>query len=366
MPISTSREAPPARLMVTGGCGFIGSALVRHLVGNRRASVLNIDKLTYAGDPSTVAEVAADPLYCFSQSDIGDARALAQLFDDFRPDAVFHLAAESHVDRSIDGPAEFIKTNIVGTHVLLEAALKYHRSLSGERREAFRFVHISTDEVYGSLALEDSARFNEASRYAPNSPYAATKASSDHLARAWSRTYGLPVIISNCSNNYGPFQFPEKLIPTMIIAAVEGRPLPVYGTGANVRDWLFVEDHVGALTMLLDKGEPGETYLIGGGYEKSNIDLVHELCAVLDELLPQSKFRPHKKLISFVKDRPAHDLRYAVDDSRLRSELSWSPRETFQTGLRRTVAWYLDNRTWWERLGQHRYQGERLGLMMPR
>ena len=365
MRISTLVRTVPARVMVTGGCGFIGSALVRHLIAQRRAPVLNIDKLTYAGDPSTVAEVAGDPLYRFSQCDIGDARTLAQLFEDFQPDAVFHLAAESHVDRSIDGPAEFIKTNIVGTHVLLDAALKYFKSLSSKRREAFRLIHVSTDEVYGSLGLQDTARFNEASRYAPNSPYAATKASSDHLARAWNRTYGLPVIISNCSNNYGPFQFPEKLIPTMIIAAVEGRPLPVYGTGSNVRDWLFVEDHVKALIKLLDDGTPGETYLVGGGFEKANIDLVHEVCTVLDEFLPQSPYRPHHKLIRFVEDRPAHDLRYAVDDRRLRLELSWSPKETFHTGLRRTVSWYLANRAWWERLRQHRYRGERLGLMLP-
>jgi dTDP-glucose 4,6-dehydratase len=354
------------RVLVTGGAGFIGSALVRHLVGSLAATVLNVDKLTYAGDSSTVADVASSPRYRFARCDIADAPTLTQLFDSFQPDAVIHLAAESHVDRSIDGPAEFIQTNIVGTHVLLEVSLRYFRSLGGDRREAFRFLHISTDEVFGSLSLDDTGRFDELTRYAPNSPYAATKASSDLLSRAWNRTYGLPVIISNCSNNYGPFQFPEKLIPTMVIAGVEGRPLPVYGTGANVRDWLFVEDHVQALITLLERGQAGETYVIGGGYEKSNIELVHELCQILDELIPQSKFRPHRNLISFVKDRPAHDLRYAVDDRRMRSELSWRPLETLSTGLRKTVAWYLDNRVWWERLRRERYGGERLGLMTPK
>lgn len=358
----TNPDAGHERFLVTGGCGFIGSALVRHLVGERRVRVLNLDKLTYAGDPSTVASVADDPLYAFAEIDICDGASVSRALAEFRPHAVMHLAAESHVDRSIDGPSEFISTNVVGTFTMLEAALRHWQGLDEAAREGFRFLHVSTDEVYGSLPLEGEARFDEASRYAPNSPYAASKAGSDHLARAWGRTYGLPVLVSNCSNNYGPFQFPEKLIPTMILAALEGRSLPVYGEGLNVRDWLHVEDHVRALLAVVERGKPGRTYLIGGGAERRNIDLVRALCAVLDELLPASDHQPHADLIRYVTDRPAHDLRYAVDDARLRSELGWRPMRDLETGLRQTVGWYLDNRAWWQRLRAERYDGGRLGL----
>src|SRR5215469_3609859 len=361
MAYGNGQELRQRKVLVTGGCGFIGSALVRHLVDGCGARVLNIDALTYAGDSSTVADVADSPQYQFEHLNICNAVRLTEIVRRFEPDAIIHLAAESHVDRSIDRPADFIQTNIVGTYALLEAALTYYRSLTGSRREEFRFLHISTDEVYGSLDHND-APFTEVSQIRPNSPYAASKAASDHLVRAWSVTYRLPVIISNCSNNYGPFQYPEKMIPIMVLSAMHGLPLPVYGSGENVRDWLFVEDHVAALVMLLVSGRPGETYLIGGGAEIRNIDLVRQLCAVLDDLRPGCAGFPHEKLISFVPDRPGHDLRYAIDSSKIRTELGWQPRESFASGLQKTVRWYFANEPWWrERLGGRRI-GERLGL----
>jgi dTDP-glucose 4,6-dehydratase len=339
------------RIVVTGGCGFIGSALVRHLVGNCGARVLNVDKLTYAGTESSVEAVARLPEYEFLRLDICEAAKLAEAIGRFQPDAIAHLAAESHVDRSIDGPADFIQTNVVGTYALLEVSLGYYRTLSEHERQRFRFLHISTDEVYGALG-HGAPPFTERSQYLPNSPYSASKAASDHLVRAWGKTYGLPVVISNCSNNYGPYQFPEKMIPTMILSALAGRPMPVYGTGENVRDWLFVDDHVSALVALLAAGRPGETYLVGGGAELRNIDLVRALCGVLDELRPGCAETPHEKLISFVKDRPGHDLRYAVDSGKIRAELGWQPQRDFRSGLRSTVRWYLENEGWWrERLG---------------
>ena len=361
MAFGNGQELHGRKILVTGGCGFIGSALVRHLVDGCGARVLNIDALTYAGDSSTVASIAHSPRYQFKQLNICDAVRLTEAVRRFEPDAIMHLAAESHVDRSIDRPADFIQTNILGTFALLEAALTYYRSLAKSNREQFRFLHISTDEVYGALDHED-APFTEASQIRPNSPYAASKAASDHLVRAWCVTYGLPAIVSNCSNNYGAFQYPEKLIPTMILSALHGFPLPVYGSGENVRDWLFVEDHVAALVMLLVLGQPGETYLIGGSAEIRNIDLVHQLCSVMDDLRPGCAEFPHEKLISFVADRPGHDLRYAIDASKIRAELGWQPRESFASGLQKTVRWYLANEAWWKnRLGGRKI-GERLGL----
>ena len=349
------------KVLVTGGCGFIGSALVRGLMRDCEAHVLNIDKLTYAGSPSTVAPVAHLRGYEFARIDIADSARVDEAIGHFEPDALVHLAAESHVDRSIDGPADFIQTNVIGTYTLLETSLRYYRSLPENKRQQFRFLHISTDEVYGALGHED-APFTENTQHRPNSPYSASKAASDHLVRAWGKTYGLPVIISNCSNNYGPFQFPEKMIPTMILSALHGQTLPLYGMGENVRDWLFVEDHVAALMQLLVAGRPGETYLVGGGAELRNIELVQELCGVLDELRPGRAERPHAQLIQFVPDRPGHDLRYAVDSSKIRAELGWQPKETLTSGLRRTVRWYLDNEPWWrERLGTVAI-GERMGL----
>ena len=346
---------------MTGGCGFIGSALVRTLVRECEANVLNIDKLTYAGCPSTVASVAQLRNYEFARIDITDSVRLENAVSRFEPDAIVHLAAESHVDRSIDGPADFIQTNVVGTYTLLEASLRYHRSLPEEKRQQFRFLHISTDEVYGALGHGDTP-FTEETQHRPNSPYSASKAASDHLVRAWGKTYGLPAIISNCSNNYGPYQFPEKMIPTMILSALHGQTLPVYGTGENVRDWLFVEDHVSALLHILLVGRLGETYLVGGGAEMRNIDLVRELCGVLDDLRPDCAERSHEKLIRFVPDRPGHDLRYAVDSRKIRTELGWQPKESLASGLRRTVRWYLDNEPWWrERLGTNAI-GQRMGL----
>jgi dTDP-glucose 4,6-dehydratase len=353
---------PNRRILVTGGCGFIGSALVRHLAGCLGLEILNIDKLTYAGTTATVAPVAAMPNYRFAQFDICDAPKITQAIEAFQPDAIVHLAAESHVDRSIDEPAEFIRTNVLGTYTLLDAALRHYRSLPAGRRDAFRFVHISTDEVYGALTHHD-APFTEESQYRPNSPYSASKASSDHLARAWWRTYGLPVIISNCSNNYGPYQFPEKMVPTMILSSLHGRALPVYGAGDNVRDWLYVQDHVEALVCLLANGRAGETYAIGGGAELRNIDLVREICAVMDEMRPACPHVPHKKLISFVPDRPGHDLRYAIDSSKIRKEIGWLPKESFATGLRHTVRWYLENEDWWRGRVGDAIVGQRLGLM---
>jgi dTDP-glucose 4,6-dehydratase len=349
------------KIVVTGGAGFIGSAVVRQLINETDATVINVDKLTYAGDLESVAEVSGSPRYHFEKIDICDASALQRLFAEHRPDAVMHLAAESHVDRSIDGPGQFIQTNIVGTYTLLEAALAYWQRLSGEDRARFRFHHVSTDEVYGSLDRDD-ARFTEETPYQPNSPYSASKAASDHLVRAWHHTYGLPVVISNCSNNYGPYHFPEKLIPLMIIKALRGEPLPLYGTGDNVRDWLYVEDHARALWQVLHEGKVGEFYNIGAGNELTNLQVVRAICALLDELIPGSGFRPHANLIAFVADRPGHDKRYAIDATKITRELGWRPRETFESGLRKTVQWYLDHRSWWERIAERGYQGDRLGL----
>lgn len=345
------------KILVTGGAGFIGSAVVRSLV-SRGDTVLNVDNLTYAANLDSLVDVTGAANYRFERADICDAGALHRIFSAHQPEAVMHLAAESHVDRSIDGPAAFIQTNVVGTQVLLEVARAYWSELEGSRKERFRFHHVSTDEVFGSLGVEGA--FREDTAYSPNSPYSASKASSDHLVRAWFHTFGLPTLITNCSNNYGPRQFPEKLVPLTILNALEGKNLPVYGKGENIRDWLFVDDHVEGLLAVLDGGTPGGTYNIGGGAERRNIDVVTAICELMDELAPKS--RPHAELISFVADRPGHDLRYAVDASKIRRELSWSPREDFLSGLRKTVRWYLDNRSWWERIRSGAYRGERLGL----
>jgi len=348
------------RIVVTGGAGFIGSALCRHLVAEGSAQLLNLDKLTYAANLESLALIAGHPRYRFEKADICDAAALKRLFADFRPDAVLHLAAESHVDRSIDGPAAFIDTNILGTYRLLEAARDYCRGLSEPARAGFRFIHVSTDEVYGSLGVDGA--FSEETPYRPNSPYSASKAAADHLARAWHHTYGLPVIVTNCSNNYGPYQFPEKLIPLTIVNAIAGKRLPVYGKGLNRRDWLHVEDHVRGLALVLQKGEAGGKYNFGGGAERSNIEVVREICTILDRLRPAAYGGRHDRLIEFVADRPGHDLRYAIDASHARRALGWRPREDFTSGLEKTVRWYLDNRDWHERAMKDRYGGERLGL----
>ena len=352
------------RILVTGGAGFIGSALIRHLIRDTEHSVLNLDKLTYAGNLESLAEVADSDRYQFLQADIADRERVSEALIEFQPDAIMHLAAESHVDRSIDGPAEFIQTNIVGTYQLLEATRAYWQSLPTERREAFRFHHISTDEVYGDLHGVDDL-FTETTPYAPSSPYSASKASSDHLVRAWQRTYGLPVLITNCSNNYGPYHFPEKLIPLVILNALDGKPLPVYGNGTQVRDWLFVEDHARALFKVVSEGEVGETYNIGGHNEQKNIDVVRGICALLEELAPHKPegLERFEDLITFVKDRPGHDLRYAIDASKIERELGWVPQETFETGLRKTVQWYLNNLEWCRRVQDGSYQRERLGAL---
>ncbi|HVB17157.1 MAG TPA: dTDP-glucose 4,6-dehydratase [Stellaceae bacterium] len=348
------------KILVTGGAGFIGSAVCRLLVGELGMTVLNIDKLTYAANLASLKPVEGDPRYAFQRADIADRPALAALFASFAPDAVLHLAAESHVDRSIDGPGAFIKTNIEGTYVLLEAALDYWRGLPAERARQFRFHHVSTDEVFGSLGPE--GRFSETSRYQPNSPYAASKAASDHLVQAWHETFGLPTVLSNCSNNYGPYHFPEKLIPLVILKALHGEEIPVYGKGDNVRDWLYVEDHARALHAVLSGGRPGDSYNIGGDAERTNLDVVTAICDLLDEMQPNSPYRPHARLITFVADRPGHDRRYAMDATKIRGELGWHPRESFNSGLRKTVAWYLDNRWWWEPIWSERYRGARLGV----
>jgi dTDP-glucose 4,6-dehydratase len=348
-----------ARILVTGGAGFIGSALCRHLIAETNSAVINLDKLTYAANPESLAPIAGNPRYAFEQADICDAAALQRIFERHRPDAVMHLAAESHVDRSIDGPAAFIETNVVGTSILLEAAREYWRGLDEAARAAFRFIHVSTDEVYGSLG--ESGLFREDTPYAPNSPYSASKAGADHLARAWYHTYGLPVIITNCSNNYGPCQFPEKLIPLMIINALAGRDLPVYGRGENRRDWLHVEDHVRGLCLALTAGKPGGKYNFGGGAERSNLEVVRTICAILDRSRPDSA-GSRERLIRFVTDRPGHDLRYAVDAAHAQRELGWAPRSTFESGLEATVNWYLANAHWWQGAMKGRYDGGRLGL----
>jgi len=348
------------KIIITGGAGFIGSAVIRHLITASEHEVLNVDKLTYAGNLESLSSVAEHPRYHFSQLDICDANAVAKMLADFQPDAIMHLAAESHVDRSIDGPAEFITTNILGTYTLLEGTRQYWLGLSDEAKAAFRFHHVSTDEVYGSLG--DEGLFTETTAYQPNSPYSASKASSDHLVRAWHHTYDFPVVTTNCSNNYGGFQFPEKLIPLMILNALSGKALPIYGKGDNIRDWLYVDDHARALCLVLEKGELGETYNIGGHNEKTNLEVVHTLCDILDELRPDSPHCPHKNLITYVTDRPGHDKRYAIDASKIQRELDWTPEETFDTGLRKTVEWYLNNETWWQHVLDGSYQGQRLGL----
>ena len=334
-----------AKFLITGGAGFIGSAVVRHIIENTQDSAVNVDKLTYAGNLESLESVENNPRYAFEQVDICDAKALARVFEQHKPDAVMHLAAESHVDRSIDDPAAFIETNIVGTYTLLEAARAYWNTLSDEKKAAFRFHHISTDEVYGDLEGTDDL-FTETTPYAPSSPYSASKASSDHLVRAWLRTYGLPTIITNCSNNYGPFHFPEKLIPLMILNALEGKPLPVYGNGQQIRDWLFVEDHARALYKVVTEGEVGETYNIGGHNEKTNIDVVHTICGLLEELVPNKPegVAKYEDLITYVKDRPGHDMRYAINAAKIGRELGWKPQETFESGIRKTVEWYLKNK----------------------
>tara|TARA_R110002072_G_scaffold4663_6_gene32537 strand:- start:35418 stop:36500 length:1083 start_codon:yes stop_codon:yes gene_type:complete len=348
------------RILVTGGAGFIGSAVVRHIIEDTADSVVNVDKLTYAGNLESLAGISHHERYSFEQVDICDRAGLDRVFDQHQPDVVMHLAAESHVDRSIDAPADFIQTNIVGTYTLLEAARAYWDKMTPAGKAAFRFHHISTDEVYGDLEGPEDL-FTETTPYAPSSPYSASKASSDHLVRAWRRTYGLPTLVTNCSNNYGPYHFPEKLIPHIILNAIQGKPLPVYGDGRQVRDWLFVEDHARALHTVLRQGEVGETYNIGGHNEKQNIEVVTAICALLDELHPDSPVTPHAALITFVQDRPGHDLRYAIDASKIQRELGWAPEETFESGLRKTVAWYLANQQWWQRVLSGDYQLSRLG-----
>lgn len=350
------------KILVTGGAGFIGSAVVRHIIENTQDSVVNVDKLTYAGNLESLESVENNPRYTFEQVDICDAKALARVFEQHKPDAVMHLAAESHVDRSIDGPAAFIETNIVGTYTLLEATRAYWNTLSNEKKVAFRFHHISTDEVYGDLEGTDDL-FTETTPYAPSSPYSASKASSDHLVRAWLRTYGLPTIVTNCSNNYGPFHFPEKLIPLMILNALDGKPLPVYGNGQQIRDWLFVEDHARALYKVVTEGKVGETYNIGGHNEKANIDVVRTICQLLEELVPNKPkgVVKYEDLITYVKDRPGHDVRYAIDATKINQELGWKPQETFESGIRKTVEWYLNNKKWWSRVLDGSYNRERLG-----
>ena len=371
------------KILVTGGAGFIGSAVVRHLVNDTEHSVINLDKLTYAGNLESLESVSDNPRYAFEQVDICDAVQVQRVFAEHQPDAVMHLAAESHVDRSIDGPGEFIQTNIVGTYVLLEAARAYWSQLPEERKQAFRFHHISTDEVYGDLPHPDDQPgkelplFTETTAYAPSSPYSASKAGSDHLVRAWQRTYGLPVLVTNCSNNYGPFQFPEKLIPLVILNALEGKPLPIYGRGEQIRDWLYVEDHARALVQVIIRGQPGETYNIGGHNEKTNLEVVHEICRILDELVPRAvageavdapstaavagKGNSYAELITHVADRPGHDRRYAIDAGKIERELGWLPQETFTSGLRKTVQWYLDNQQWCQHVQDGSYQRQRLG-----
>nr|CBA03564.1 dTDP-glucose 4,6-dehydratase [Neisseria meningitidis alpha153] len=350
------------KILVTGGAGFIGSAVVRHIINDTQDAVVNVDKLTYAGNLESLESVANHPRYAFEQVDICDRAALDRVFAEHQPDAVMHLAAESHVDRSIDGPAAFIETNIVGTYTLLEAARAYWHDMPPEKKAAFRFHHISTDEVYGDLHGTDDL-FTETTPYAPSSPYSASKASSDHLVRAWLRTYGLPTIVTNCSNNYGPYHFPEKLIPLMILNALDGKPLPVYGDGMQIRDWLFVEDHARALYQVVTEGVVGETYNIGGHNEKANIEVVKTICTLLEELVPEKPagVARYEDLITFVQDRPGHDVRYAVDAAKIRRDLGWLPLETFESGLRKTVQWYLDNKTWWQNVLNGSYRLERLG-----
>ncbi len=349
-------------ILITGGAGFIGSAVIRHLIQNTAHTVINVDKLTYAGNLDSIAMVADSPRYRFEQVDICDADEVARLFRQYQPDGIMHLAAESHVDRSIDGPSAFIQTNILGTYTLLEGARSYWNTLPAEQKASFRFHHISTDEVYGSLG--ETGLFTEETCYQPNSPYSASKASSDHLVRAWHHTYGLPVVTTNCSNNYGPYHFPEKLIPLIILNALEGKPLPVYGNGQQIRDWLYVEDHARALTLVFEQGKIGEEYNIGGHNEQKNLHVVETICDILEQLKPErpAGLNNYRDLIIFVQDRPGHDQRYAIDASKIKRELGWVPQETFETGLRKTVDWYINNETWWHRVRDGSYQGQRLGL----
>lgn len=351
------------RVLITGGAGFIGSAVIRHIIVNTNDEVVNVDKLTYAGNLESLDDVVSNSRYSFEQVDICDAAEIERIFASYRPDCVMHLAAESHVDRSIDGPAEFIATNIVGTYTLLEAARKYWGQLDTTEKENFKFHHISTDEVFGDLEGTDEL-FTEQTAYAPSSPYSASKASSDHLVRAWYRTYGLPTLITNCSNNYGPYHFPEKLIPLMILNALDGKPLPVYGKGNQIRDWLYVEDHARALYAVISKGAVGQTYNIGGHNEKQNIEVVELICELLEELAAQKppEVVRYRDLITFVADRPGHDIRYAIDASKIENDLGWVPEESFETGLRKTVQWYLSNADWWKRVLNGSYQRERLGV----
>lgn len=355
------------KILVTGGAGFIGSAVIRHIIEHTNDSIINVDKLTYAGNLESLSEVSGNDRYSFEPVDICNREELNRVFEQHKPDAVMHLAAESHVDRSIDGPAAFIETNIVGTYILLEAARAYWSDLSADKKAAFRFHHISTDEVYGDLEGTDDL-FTETTPYAPSSPYSASKASSDHLVRSWQRTYGLPTIVTNCSNNYGPYHFPEKLIPLMILNALEGKALPVYGDGMQSRDWLFVEDHARALYKVVTEGEVGETYNIGGHNEKANIEVVRTICQLLEELVPDNPYAlksggaGFEQLITYVTDRPGHDVRYAIDAAKISNDLGWSPEETFETGIRKTVLWYLDNKAWWSRVLDGSYCRERLGI----
>jgi dTDP-glucose 4,6-dehydratase len=343
------------KILVTGGAGFIGSAVIRHILANTDDAVVNVDKLTYAGNLDSLMGSERTPRYAFEHVDICDRAQMDRVFAEHRPDRVMHLAAESHVDRSITGPAAFVETNVIGTYTLLEAARQYWSQLDAEKQAAFRFHHISTDEVYGDLEGPEDL-FTETTPYQPSSPYSASKASSDHLVRAWQRTYGLPTLITNCSNNYGPCHFPEKLIPLIILNALEGKALPIYGKGNQIRDWLYVEDHARALYQVVTEGEVGETYNIGGHNEKQNIEVVHTVCALLDELCPQSPHRPHAQLITHVQDRPGHDVRYAIDASKIQRELGWTPVETFESGIRKTVQWYLDNPEWVNRVKSGAYQ----------
>ena len=351
------------KILLTGGAGFIGSNLVRHLLATPEHDVLNVDKLTYAGNAHSLADLADNPRYRFAQTDICDAAAITALFADFQPDWVMHLAAESHVDRSIDGPGEFVQTNVVGTFTLLQAARAHYAGLEGAARERFRFLHVSTDEVYGSLGAE--GLFTETTPYDPHSPYSASKAASDHLARAWHDTYGLPVLVTNCSNNYGPYQFPEKLIPVVILKALRGEPIPVYGKGENIRDWLYVGDHAEALHTVIARGRLGETYNIGGNNERRNIDLVRLLCSLLDELKPRADGKSYTDQITFVTDRPGHDLRYAIDASKIKRDLGWTPKQDHTSGFRKTVAWYLENTAWTDQILSGAYKLERLGHNAP-
>lgn len=351
------------KVLVTGGAGFIGSAVIRHLINDLEYEVVNVDKLTYAGNLESLEDVSSSSLYSFEHVDICDYNEMARVFKTHQPDKVMHLAAESHVDRSIDGPAEFIQANVVGTYVMLETARQYWQKLDEQKKAGFRFHHISTDEVYGDLEGTDDL-FTESTPYAPSSPYSASKASSDHLVRAWNRTYKFPVVITNCSNNYGPYQFPEKLIPLVTLNALGGKPLPIYGKGDQIRDWLYVEDHARALVRVVFEGKDGETYNIGGHNEMTNLDVVKTVCQILDELRPNHPkgINKYEELITYVADRPGHDVRYAIDATKIKQDLNWVPDETFKSGIRKTISWYLDNETWWTRVLDGSYQGERLGL----